>query len=480
MQFHNPLSAKEELTYEDVFLFQNYFDGKSRLDVEVKPVVDLWTTLPIVSANMNAVSWKRMAETIARYGWLAVLPQDMDNETLERIIKYVKSADIQYDTPITLGVTHTIRDAMGIIYKRDHNCVILIDDIWKAIDIFEPHDFEHLDQFSLLGKIRKSHLITGQIGISDEESFDLMEEKSVSSLPIVDNQGVLKWILTKKHAIRNSVYTPSLDKQGALDVAVAVWLHRAEEKISFLRELGIRTFVLDTAHGYQKNMLESIQRIRGQFGDTLTLIAWNVMSAAGTRALLQAWANGVKVGIWPGAMCTTRMKTGVGRPQFTAVLECSTEAKKLWWFVRADGWIQNPRDMNLALAAWANHVMIGTLFAWTFESVWDVRYDENGLMYKENYGMASPKAVSIRNGNLSPFEKAKKQMFREWISTSRIYIKPGKESVWDIIDEFITWLRSAMAYVGTKNLKEFHEKAIIGVQTRAWFVEGTPHGKIRK
>lgn len=480
MKFNNPLYEHEELTYEDVFLFQNYFDGKSRLEMDVTPTVSFWTHIPIIAANMNAVSWKRLAETLARYGGLAVLPQDMDLETLKKIITFIKNADIHYDTPITVKADNTIRDALGIINKRAHNCVIMIDDDGKAIAIFKPQDLEQLDQFSLLGNIPKRSLITWKIWISDEEAFDLMDEKWISSLPIVDDQWILKWILTKKNTVRWWLYKPTLDAQGRLDVAVAVGVNSFDEKVAPLYELGIRTFVIDTAHGYQKSMIDTVKKFRQQFGNEATVIAGNVITAEATRALLEAGANGVKVGIGPWAMCTTRMKTWVGRPQFTAVYKCAQEAKKLWWFVWADGGVKSPRDMILALAAWANHVMRWTMFAWVLESVGDIKYDQDGLMYKENYGMASRKAVVGRNQKVSKFDLAKKQMFREWISSSKIYIRPWMESVGDIVDEFMTGLRSAMTYVGADNLQEFTDKAIVWVQTIAGFTEGTPHGKIRK
>jgi IMP dehydrogenase len=133
------------------------------LDADVRPIKDLWINIPIVTANMNAVSWKRMAETMARYGWLSVLPQDMDMETLTMIIKHIKNADIQYDTPITVKSHNTIRDALWIIHKRAHNSVILIDDDWKAISIFKPQDLENLDQFTLLGNISRPKLIIWKI-----------------------------------------------------------------------------------------------------------------------------------------------------------------------------------------------------------------------------------------------------------------------------------------------------------------------------
>lgn len=358
--------------------------------------------------------------------------------------------------------------------------MILIDDDDKAINIFKPQDLEHLDQFTLLGNISKPGLITGKIWISDEDAFNLMDEKSISSLPIVDDQWILKWILTKKNTLRNSLYRPSLDQNWKLNVAVAVGINGFDEKVSVLYNLWIRLFVLDTAHGYQKSMIDTIKKIRSMYGDRIIVVAGNVITEEATRALLLAWADGVKVGIGPWAMCTTRMKTWVGRPQFTAVYKCAQEAKKHGWFVWADGGIKTPRDFILALAAWANHVMRWTQRAWTFESVGDVKYDEQWLMYKENYGMASKKAVSNRSQNLSKFQQAQKQMFREGISTSRIYIKPWMESVGDIVDDCMTWLRSSMTYLGANNLEEFCEKAIVGVQTSAGFVEGTPHGKIRK
>jgi len=480
MKFNNPLYENEELAYEDVFLFQNYFDGKSRWEMDVAPIVGFWTHIPIVSANMNAVSWKRLAETLARYGWLSVLPQDMDLDTLKRIVTYIKSADIRYDTPITVKAENTIRDALGIIHKRAHNCVVMVDDQGKAIALFKPQDIEWLDQFSLLWHVTKRHLITWKIWISDKEAFDLMDEKWISSLPIVDDQWLLKWMLTKKNTVRNSMYHPTLDVHGKLDVAVAVWVNSFDEKVAPLYALGVRTFVIDTAHGYQKSMIDTVKKFRQQFGNEATVIAGNVITAEATRSLIEAGANGVKVGIGPWAMCTTRMKTWVGRPQFTAVYKCAQEAKKLWWFVWADGGVKSPRDMILALAAWANHVMIGTLFSGVFESVGDVKYDQDGLMYKANYGMASRKAVLGRNQKVSNFELAQKQMFREGISSSKIYIKPGMESVWDIVDEFMTGLRSAMTYVGANNLQEFTDKAIVWVQTIAGFAEGTPHGKVKK
>ena len=479
MKFSNSDYENEELTYQDVFLFQNYFDWYSRSNVNIQPKFNFWTNIPIVSANMNAVTWKRMAETIARYGWLWVLPQDMDVNTLVKIVTQVKSANIKYDTPMIVKDTDTIRDAMWIIHKRAHNRVIMVNDDNKPIGIFSEKDLENLDQYSKLGNLKKKELITASEWISNREAYDFMDKNWISSLPIVNSDNKLIWILKKKDCIRQDIYEPTLDKNWKLNLAVAIGIN-GFEKIKPLYDMWINVFVLDTAHGYQKKMIESIKRFRQEYGNEPVLVAWNIITPEWTKDLIEAWANGVKVWIWPGAMCTTRMQTWVWRPQFTAVYKCALEAKKLWWFVRADGGVKEPRDLALALAAGANHVMLGTTFAGTYESTWDIKYDENGNMYKENYGMASKKAVELRNQQMDNFEIEKRWMYREWISKSKIYLREWLESVWDIIDSFTTWLRSSMTYVWANNLEEFYEKAIIGVQTNAGFIEWTPHGKIRK
>lgn len=480
MKFANPIYENEELTYEDVFLFQQYFDGTSRFSgLSIKPKYDLWSSLPIVSANMNAVTGKRLAETLARLGGIGILPQDMDIDTLRDLIPKIKKASLKLDTPITINKNHTIRDAMWIIHKRAHNAIILVDDEGKPLNIFTPKDFNDMDQYTNIGCLKKSFLITWDEDISDEEAFNLMEKYSISSLPIINKEWVLIWILTKKSTVRNSIYSPSIDQDNNLNLWAALGINNFVDKTRVLIELWVRTFVLDTAHGYQKKMIEAIKLFRKEFGNDYNLIAGNVITTDWTRALIEAGANWVKVWVGPGAMCTTRMKTWVGRPQFTAVYKCSLEARKLWWFVWADGGIKDPRDLVLALAAGANHVMIGTTFAGTFESTGDIKLDEMGRMYKENYGMASRKAVNLRNWDATPFAMAKKALFKEWISSSKIYIKEWRESVGDIVDEFITGLRSAMTYVGAFDLEEFYEKARIWVQTNAGFHEWTPHGKVK-
>ncbi|MGH3562555.1 MAG: IMP dehydrogenase, partial [Mycobacterium sp.] len=204
------------------------------------------------------------------------------------------------------------------------------------------------------------------------------------------------------------------------------------------------------------------------------LAAGNVVSAEGTRDLIGAGASIVKVGVGPGAMCTTRMMTGVGRPQFSAVLDCAEAARPLGAHVWADGGVRHPRDVALALAAGASNVMIGSWFAGTYESPGDLMVDHADKPYKESYGMASKRAVVARTGADSAFERARKTLFEEGISTSRMGLDPDRGGVEDLLDHITSGLRSTCTYVGASTLAELHERAVLGVQSAAGFAEGHP------
>jgi IMP dehydrogenase len=231
--------------------------------------------------------------------------------------------------------------------------------------------------------------------------------------------------------------------------------------------------VVDTAHGHQDKMLSALSAIRA-LSPSVPIVAGNVVTAGGVSDLVAAGADIVKVGVGPGAMCTTRMMTGVGRPQFSAVLECAAEAAALGAHVWADGGVRHPRDVALALAAGASSVMIGSWFAGTYESPGDAFRDPDGRLYKENFGMASARAVRLRTAADSPFDRARKALFEEGISSSRMYLDPQRPGVEDLIDSITAGLRSACTYAGARDLEELHERAVIGVQSAAGYTEGMP------
>ncbi len=202
--------------------------------------------------------------------------------------------------------------------------------------------------------------------------------------------------------------------------------------------------------------------------------AGNVVSAEGVRALVDAGADIVKVGVGPGAMCTTRMMTGVGRPQFSAVLECAAQARSLGAHVWADGGVRHPRDVALALAAGASSVMIGSWFAGTHESPGDLHVDAQGRAFKESFGMASARAVAHRTAEDTSFDRARKGLYEEGISSSRMYLEPDRPGVEDLIDQICAGVRSACTYAGARSLEELHERALVGLQSAAGFHEGRP------
>jgi IMP dehydrogenase len=304
-----------------------------------------------------------------------------------------------------------------------------------------------------------------------------MDEHRVKSAPVLDAEGRLVGVLTRDDAVRLELVAPALDPRGRLMVAAAVGISSsAGASAKALAELGVSAIVLDTAHGHQRRMIEAIRAVRREIGTSLPLVAGNVCTREGTRDLLDAGADVVKVNVGPGAMCTTRMQTGTGRPTFSSALVCAREARARGKHVWADGGVRDPRDVALYLAAGASRVMIGTALSGTYESPGDVKEDRDGRPYKENYGMASARAVSDRAAGLDAFERAKKGFFREGISTSRIYIPEGRESVGAILVDVISGVQSAFTYAGATTVAEFHEKAVVGVQTAGGYGEGKPRG----
>ena len=250
------------------------------------------------------------------------------------------------------------------------------------------------------------------------------------------------------------------------------------DRATALVEHGANLVVVDTAHGHQDSAISAVEKVRAALPD-IPLVAGNVVTPEGVADLISAGANIVKVGVGPGAMCTTRMQTGVGRPQFSAVLDCAAQARELGGHVWADGGIRNPRDVALALAAGASNVMIGSLFAGTFESPGDLLVDGDGNWYKESFGMASRRAVENRNSAAAAFDRARRAMFEEGISTAKITVDKKKGGVEDLIDNMVSGLRSAMTYAGADSLASFHERAVVGVQSASGFLEGMPRANGR-
>ncbi len=477
MRFHNDLQPTTDLTYADVFLVPVRGGIESRMDVSLVPADRIGTTIPVIVANMTAVSGRRMAETVARRGGLAVFPQDIPPAAVADMTAAVKSAEILLDTPITMRPSDTVVSALDLINKRSHAAVIVIDAERRPVGIFTEADAVGVDRFSALESVMSTDPITLPDRLDPEELFEALTSRRIHFAPVVDPEGRLRGAVTEKGALRSALYTPALDPNGKLMVAAALGVNgdvaaRARE----LRDLGVDVLVIDTAHGHQEKMLESLTAVREAVPD-VPLVAGNVVTAQGTLDLIDRGADVVKVGVGPGAMCTTRMMTGVGRPQFSAVAECAEAARSRGKHIWADGGVKHPRDVALAIAAGATSVMIGSWFAGTYESAADAVKDSDGRLYKENYGMASARAVTNRAKKESAFQRARKEMFEEGISTSRMYLDSSTPSAEDILDRIVAGLRSACTYAGAADLEDFHERAVVGVQSASGYAEGLPHSR---
>jgi IMP dehydrogenase len=305
---------------------------------------------------------------------------------------------------------------------------------------------------------------------------DRLVDQRLNFAPVTGSDGVLVGCVTRRGALRSTIYTPAVDSAGRLMVAVAVGINGSPAKRARgLVEMGVDVLVVDTAHGHQDRMLSALTAVR-EAAPGVPVVAGNVVTASGTRDLINAGADVVKVGVGPGAMCTTRMMTGVGRPQFSAVLECAGTATEMGRHVWADGGVRYPRDVALALAAGSSSVMLGSWLAGTYESAADTLRDTEGRLYKESFGMASNRAVRNRTRTETAFERAKKELFEEGISTSRMYLDPLRPGVEDIIDQIVAGLRSSCTYAGAADLVQFRERAVVGVQSAAGYDEGRPLG----
>ena len=473
MRFLQGSAPSWDLTYDDVFMVPSRSDVGSRLDVDLTTTDGSGTTIPVIAANMTAVSGRRMAETLARRGGLAVIPQDIPLDVVADVVSFVKRRHLVYDTPITMAPSDTVGEALNLLPKRAHGAVIVVEDD-RPIGVVTEADCLGVDRFAQLRRVMSTDLLTLADTVDPRAAFEQLHGGRHRLAPVVDAGGRLVGILTRTAALRAGLYTPAVDGTGRLRIGAAIGVNGdVAGKAEALLGIGVDVLVVDTAHGHQERMLEALRLVR-KLDPAVPVAAGNVVSPEGVRDLVEAGADIIKVGVGPGAMCTTRMMTGVGRPQFSAVLECATEARRLGRHVWADGGVRHPRDLALAIAAGASNVMIGSWFAGTHESPGDVHRDADGRLFKESFGMASARAVRGRTEQESAFDRARKGLFEEGISTARMYLDGERPGVEDLVDRIVAGLRSACTYAGASSLAELHERAVVGVQSAAGYAEGKP------
>ena len=472
MQFYGAVPS-HDLTYSDVFLVPSQSDVSSRLDVSLAPGDGSGATIPIVSANMNSVTGPRLAAALARRGGLGVLPQDMHLQELDAAIRWVKAQSTRFDTPFNFAPGDTVALALRQVPAVAGQGLVINDQNGDYLGAIDASRLATALPDALLGDLL--HGTMTSLDADDIEgprrAFDVMTAAELD-FATVQHHGRVIGTLSRKSALRSTLYQPALDAQGRLRVAAAVGINGdIAAKARALVAAGVDVLVIDTAHGHQGGMARAIE-IVADLGLGIPIVAGNVVTADAVGDLVGAGATIVKVGVGPGAMCTTRMMTAVGRPQFSAVLETAAAARELGAHVWADGGVRYPRDVALALAAGAASVMIGSWFAGTIEAPGLLDRDAAGGIYKESWGMASTRAVRQRFDRLDAYELARKTLFAEGISSSKIYLDPLRPSVEDLLDMITSGVRSSFTYAGATSVAEFHTRSLVGIQSAAGYEEG--------
>ena len=473
-----------DLTYSDVFLVPRHSAVTSRLQVDLTPGDGTPATIPIVSSNMNSVTGARLASTLARRGGLGVLPQDLPLQELDSAIRWVKRQPVLWDTALVLPPDATVAAALRILPATPGHGIVVAEGGERG------DGGEGVTAADIRGIVPASRLATalpdarlGDLARGDApalEAEDVSDARAAfdtivaagADVVCVMRHGHLVGTLSRRSALRSTLYRPAVDAGGRLAVAAAVGINGdVAAKARALAAAGVDVLVVDTAHGHQDGMLSALRTVAG-LGLDIPIAAGNVVTAEGVHDLVTAGATILKVGVGPGAMCTTRMMTAVGRPQFSAVLETAEAARIMGAHVWADGGVRYPRDVALALAAGAASVMIGSWFAGTIEAPGELLSDADGRVYKESWGMASTKAVHDRFGRLDPYELARKELFAEGISSSRIYLDPLRPGLEDLLDMITSGVRSSFTYAGAATVPEFHERAVVGLLSAAGYEEG--------
>ncbi len=416
--------VKEGLTFDDVLLVPARSDILPR-EVSVKTVLSesLQLNIPLISAGMDTVTEADMAIAMARQGGLGIIHKNMSIEQqAEQVDKVKRSESGVISDPFFLTPEHQVYDAEHLMGKYRISGVPVVNNLdeRKLVGIITNRDMRFIQDYSIKisDVMTKEQLITAPVGTTLEEAEKILQKYKIEKLPLVDNNGVLQGLITIKDIEKVIEFPNSAkDKQGRLLVGAAVGVTAdAMLRIDALVKASVDAIVLDTAHGHSKGVIEKVKEVRAKY-PALNIIAGNVATAEATKALIEAGANVVKVGIGPGSICTTRVVAGVGVPQLTAVYDCATEARKHGIPVIADGGVKYSGDMVKALAAGAHVVMLGSMFAGVAESPGETEIYQ-GRQFKVYRGMGSVGAMEkgskdryFQEGNKNLFQKVLKDAY---------------------------------------------------------------------
>ncbi|TCT24639.1 inosine-5'-monophosphate dehydrogenase [Melghiribacillus thermohalophilus] len=470
--------SREGLTFDDVLLVPAKSEVLPR-EVEVKTELSPTLTLnmPLISAGMDTVTESEMAIAMARQGGLGIIHKNMSiEEQADQVDKVKRSENGVITNPFFLTPEHQVYDAEHLMGKYRISGVPIVnnEEEQKLVGIITNRDLRFIQDYSIQIKevMTSENLVTAPVGTTVEEAEEILQKYKIEKLPLIDDQGVLKGLITIKD-IEKVIEFPNAakDEQGRLLAGAAVGVTADSMlRIEKLVEAGVDVVVIDTAHGHSKGVLDLVKQVRTTYPE-LNIIAGNVATAEGTRDLIEAGANIVKVGIGPGSICTTRVVAGVGVPQITAVYDCAREASKYGVPIIADGGIKYSGDIVKALAAGAHAVMLGSLFAGVSESPGETEIYQ-GRRFKVYRGMGSVGAMQA--GSKDRYfqnESEANKLVPEGIE-GRV---PYKGPLADTIHQLVGGLRSGMGYCGAKDLNVLRKESKFVRITNAGLKESHPH-----
>ncbi|MCU5380925.1 IMP dehydrogenase [Bacillus cereus] len=468
--------VKEGLTFDDVLLVPAKSDVLPR-EVSVKTVLSesLQLNIPLISAGMDTVTEADMAIAMARQGGLGIIHKNMSIEQqAEQVDKVKRSESGVISDPFFLTPEHQVYDAEHLMGKYRISGVPVVNNLdeRKLVGIITNRDMRFIQDYSIKisDVMTKEKLITAPVGTTLEEAEKILQKYKIEKLPLVDNNGVLQGLITIKDIEKVIEFPNSAkDKQGRLLVGAAVGVTAdAMIRIDALVKASVDAIVLDTAHGHSQGVIDKVKEVRAKY-PSLNIIAGNVATAEATKALIEAGANVVKVGIGPGSICTTRVVAGVGVPQLTAVYDCATEARKHGIPVIADGGVKYSGDMVKALAAGAHVVMLGSMFAGVAESPGETEIYQ-GRQFKVYRGMGSVGAME-KGSKDRYFQEGNKKLVPEGIE-GRV---PYKGPLADTVHQLVGGLRAGMGYCGAQDLEFLRENAQFIRMSGAGLRESHPH-----
>ena len=471
------MEFKEGLTFDDVLLVPKYSDISSRTqtDLSTKLSRNISINIPFVSANMDTVTESSMAVAMARVGGIGTIHRFLTiQEQSSEVLKVKRSGSVMIENPYSISSDKSISDALDYAEDKEISGLLVVDSNSKLVGIVTERDLLFANSNGIISDVMTKDVVTAKPGVTLDEAKQILHKHRIEKLPIVDNSGIIKGLITSKDITNNADFPhASKDKKGRPLVGAAVgvkgdFLERSES----LLEAGVDVLVVDIAHGHSENAISTIRNIKKAFPDC-ELIAGNIATAQGAEDLIKAGVDAVKVGVGSGSICITRVITGSGVPQLTAVMDCAKIGKDYGIPIISDGGTRTSGDATKALAAGASSVMIGSMLGGTDESPGTV-LTKNGKRYKVYRGMASL-AASIGRKSKETGSISFDDDLNDYVAEGVEAMVPYKGTVTDILKQLTGGVRSGLSYCGAHTIPQMQENAEFIKMSRAGFAESQPH-----